>query len=122
MNYPDQPPRPTRQVRPNRPAPLPRIARSTALARTAVIGLILVALVFSGLTWQMIIGGDPALGSSGHNSKSTTTAASSPPTPDVQPTPPAVVEDDGVVVQVPQTPTVQPQSVPAPTPVQSTPS
>ena len=115
---PTTPPR-----RRNRRAPLPRIERSTALARTAVIGLVLVALVFSGLTWQMISGGDPALGSRGTSSRATTTAAaSSPPTPDVQPSAPAVVENGGVVVQVPQTPTVQPQSVPAPTPVQSSPS
>jgi hypothetical protein len=94
-----------------------------------VVGLILVALFFSGLTWQMISGGDPALGSSGGKSKTTTAAAaSSPPTPapDAQTQAPAVVEDDdGVVVAVPQAPpqAVQPApSVPAPTPVQSTPS
>jgi uncharacterized iron-regulated membrane protein len=108
------PPTPPRR---RRRAPLPRIARSTALARTAVIGLVMVALIFSGLTWQMIRGGDPALGSSGSSKTSTTDASTSTAAQTV--TPPTEAQEAPVVV--PQAPVVQ-QSIPAPTPVQSTPS
>lgn len=122
MSYPTTRPIPARR----RPAPLPRISRSTALVRTAAIGLVLVALVFAGLTLQLVRGEDPALGAStggaGANTgggKTTTTASSTPP-PDTatQTSVPEEGVDGGGVVVVPQTPVVQP-SLPAPTPVQS---
>jgi hypothetical protein len=105
---------PTPPRRPNRPAPLPRIARSTALARTAVIGLVLVAFIFSGLTWQMIRGGDPALGSSGSSTRTTTSASST--TPAAQSPSPST--STGSVSVAPQPQVVQ-APPPAPTPVQS---
>ena len=88
-----------------RPAPLPRIPRSVALIRTGVIGLVLVVLIFGGLTLQMARGQDPALGARVTDNKSGSSSPATSTTP-------------GGQTVVPQVQTVQP-SMPAPAPVQT---
>lgn len=87
------PPPPARRRRP----PVRKLALSTALLRTIAISAVVVALVFGGLTLQMALGRDPAIGPGG------STAA--------QPAQAVTSDDDEVAL--PQ------QTVPAPAPVQT---
>ena len=90
-------------------APVPKLARSTAVLRAGLLSLAVATLIFGFLTLQMVSGQDPALGND-LSASSRNTAASSAPSAPVE-----SVEPEEAVL--PATPPVQP--APAPLPVQT---
>jgi hypothetical protein len=112
---------------------LRRIALPEALGRVAAISLVIAILIFAGLTLQMSLGGDPALGpkvsrqsapSAGQGSQTTTASTGSDDTTAITAALAAQAEAQTQLTAPAQTSAPAPTAVPAtpsppPTPVQT---